>query len=112
MTAVDVGLILTQHRRAVSVRVGIVRAGAGAAATEIVAGVGDEIVVGDDVHVDGEVAFINAVDAIHDQDFGRQRARNRIAANRNRVFIGRRQREAIGPQVVPEVTGGTGTSPS
>ena len=60
----------------------------GAAATEIITGVGDEIVVGNDVHVNGDISFINAVDAVHDQDLGRQRACDRIAAYGDGVFVG------------------------
>ena len=96
--AVEGGRILTQHRRAVGVCVGIVRARAGPAATEIITGVGDEIVVGNDVHVDGQVSFINAVDAVHDQNLGRQCARYRITAHGNCVLVRCCQSQAIGPQ--------------
>ena len=50
---IDVGLVLAQHGAAIVVGVGIVRGRAGSAAAQIIGGVGYEIVVGDNVHVDG-----------------------------------------------------------
>ena len=81
------------------VGVGIVRGRAWSAATEIIGGIGDEIVVGNDVHVDGHIAFVHAVDPVHDQDFSRQRARYGIAAHRRGIFDRAGQGQAIGPQL-------------
>ena len=86
--SIDIGDILIQHRDAIIVCVGIVVGVTGTTAAVIITRVGDKVVVRDHVHVDGDVAFVNAVDTVHDQNFSGQRACDGVITNRNRIFVG------------------------
>ena len=82
---VDVVLVRGQVARGVRIRVG----------RRI--GVDDEVVVRHQHHAHADLAFVDAVDAIHRRDDGRQAVDDATAMERG-VFASRRHRQAIGAQ--------------
>src|SRR5687768_12237358 len=96
---VESRLILVEHRGPAIVGVRIVSAGARfvlpSTTCIIVAREDNKIIVRDDCHLDSYVPIIYSVYAIHDQDLGRQTARDRVAANRCAILIGCGKGKAI-----------------
>jgi hypothetical protein len=73
---IDVGLVLVQHGEAIAVCVRV----------RVWIGVNDQVVVRDEVHVNGDIPLVNAVDAIHDQDLSGLRSRHRAPTHGCGIF--------------------------
>jgi hypothetical protein len=86
-------LILAQHRRAVRVRIRVIcRSTSNTAAAQIVTRLRNKIVIRNDDHPDSEIALINSIHTIHDEDFGGERSGNSVRTDSHRVFIRSRKR--------------------